>query len=143
VWIGIALGIASADASAMPRGGMSAGSRPSVRARRVVRVTVQMAAIAGPTAGTSNAEASGMDILTWLIVGLIAGVLASLIVGSAGGIIVDIVIGIVGAFVGGWLFTAAGWHVPFAGLAGTIFVAFIGAVILLVLVHLIRRRPLP
>jgi uncharacterized membrane protein YeaQ/YmgE (transglycosylase-associated protein family) len=82
-----------------------------------------------------------MDILTWLIVGLIAGVLASLIVGSAGGIIVDIVIGIVGAFVGGWLFTAAGWHVPFAGLAGTIFVAFIGAVILLVLVHLIRRRP--
>jgi uncharacterized membrane protein YeaQ/YmgE (transglycosylase-associated protein family) len=31
--------------------------------------------------------------------------------------------------------------VPFAGLAGTIFVAFIGAVVLLVLVHLIRRRP--
>jgi uncharacterized membrane protein YeaQ/YmgE (transglycosylase-associated protein family) len=104
---------------------------------------LQMLAIAGALAGTSDAESTGMDILTWLIVGLIAGVLASLIVGSAGGIIVDIVIGIVGAFVGGWLFTAAGWHVPFAGLAGTIFVAFIGALILLVLVHLIRRRPLP
>ena len=75
------------------------------------------------------------------IVGLIAGVLASLIVGSAGGIIVDIVVGIVGAFIGGWLFAAAGWRVPFAGLAGTIFVAFIGAVILLVLVHLIHWRP--
>jgi uncharacterized membrane protein YeaQ/YmgE (transglycosylase-associated protein family) len=103
---------------------------------------LQVPAIARPSSGTSDAESTGMDLLTWLIVGLIAGVLASLIVGSAGGIIVDIVIGIVGAFVGGWLFTAAGWHVPFAGLAGTIFVAFIGAVILLVLVHLIRRRPL-
>jgi len=83
-----------------------------------------------------------MDLLTWLIVGLIAGVLASLLVGSAGGILVDIVIGIVGAFVGGWLFGAAGWHVPFAGLAGTIFVAFVGAVILLVVLHLVRRRPI-
>lgn len=82
-----------------------------------------------------------MDILTWLIVGLIAGVLASLLVGSAGGIIVDIVIGIVGAFVGGWLFQTAGWHAPFAGLAGTIFVAFIGALILLVVLRLVRRRP--
>ena len=82
-----------------------------------------------------------MDLLTWLIVGLIAGVLASLIVGSGGGIIIDIVVGIVGAFIGSWLFSAAGWHSPFAGLAGTIFVAFIGAVILLVVVHLIRGRP--
>jgi uncharacterized membrane protein YeaQ/YmgE (transglycosylase-associated protein family) len=83
-----------------------------------------------------------MDLLTWLIVGLIAGVLASLIVGSAGGILIDIVVGIVGAFIGGWLFSAAGWHVPFAGLAGTIFVAFIGSLILLVIVHLVRRRPI-
>lgn len=82
-----------------------------------------------------------MDIVTWLIVGLVAGVLASLVVGGAGGIIVDIVIGIVGAFVGGWLFHAAGWHTPFAGLAGTIFVAFVGAVILLLVLHLVRGRP--
>jgi uncharacterized membrane protein YeaQ/YmgE (transglycosylase-associated protein family) len=81
-----------------------------------------------------------MDILTWLIVGLVAGVLASLVVGSAGGILVDIVIGIVGAFIGGWVFHAAGWHTPFTGLAGTIFVAFIGAVILLVVLHLVRGR---
>jgi uncharacterized membrane protein YeaQ/YmgE (transglycosylase-associated protein family) len=83
-----------------------------------------------------------MDLLTWLIVGLIAGVLASLVVGSAGGILIDIVVGVVGAFIGGWLFSAAGWKVPFAGLAGTIFVAFIGAVILLLIVHLVRRRSL-
>lgn len=82
-----------------------------------------------------------MDLLTWLIVGLIAGVLASLLVGSGGSILVDIVIGVVGAFIGGWLFTAAGWHTPFAGLAGTIFIAFVGAVILLVVLHLVRGRP--
>jgi uncharacterized membrane protein YeaQ/YmgE (transglycosylase-associated protein family) len=82
-----------------------------------------------------------MDLLTWLIVGLIAGVLASLLVGSGGSILIDIVIGVVGAFIGGWLFTAAGWHTPFAGLAGTIFIAFVGAVILLVVLHLVRGRP--
>ena len=82
-----------------------------------------------------------MDLLTWLIVGLIAGVLASLLVGSAGGVIVDIVIGVVGAFIGGWIFQAAGWHTPFTGLAGTVFVAFVGAVVLLVVLHLIRGRP--
>jgi len=82
-----------------------------------------------------------MDIVTWLIVGLVAGVLASLVVGSAGGIIVDIVVGVVGAFIGGWVFRAAGWHSPFAGLPGTIFIAFIGAVILLVVLHLVRGRP--
>jgi len=84
-----------------------------------------------------------MDIVTWLIVGLIAGVLASLLVGSGGSILVDIVIGVVGAFIGGWLFTAAGWHAPFAGLAGTIFIAFIGSVILLVGLNLLRGRSEP
>ncbi len=80
-----------------------------------------------------------MEILTWIIVGLIAGVLASLVVGGIGyGIIGDIVVGVVGAFVGGLLFREAGWRVPFGGLAGVIFVAFIGAVVLLVIVHLIR-----
>ena len=81
-----------------------------------------------------------MDLLTWLIVGLIAGVLASLVVGAGGSILIDIVVGIVGAFIGGWVFTAAGWHTPFAGLAGTIFVAFVGALVLLVVLRLIRGR---
>lgn len=82
-----------------------------------------------------------MDLLTWIIVGLVAGVLASLVVGSGGGIIIDIVVGVVGAFIGGWVFRAAGWHAPFAGLAGTIFIAFIGSLILLVVLHLVRGRP--
>ncbi|HJU88888.1 MAG TPA: GlsB/YeaQ/YmgE family stress response membrane protein [Gemmatimonadaceae bacterium] len=87
-----------------------------------------------------------MDILTWIIVGLIAGLLASLVMGGVGlGLIGDIIIGILGAFVGGWVFTKMGWASPFGGIAGTIFVAFIGAVLLLFVVRLLRggyRRPL-
>lgn len=81
-----------------------------------------------------------MDLLTWLIVGLIAGVLASLVMGGTGyGLVGDIIIGIVGAFVGGWLFQQLGVTSPFGGLAGTIFVAFIGAVVLLFVLRLLRR----
>lgn len=80
-----------------------------------------------------------MDILTWLIVGLIAGVLAGLIVGGYG-LVADIVVGVVGAFIGGWIFRAAGWHAPFGGFPGTIFVAFIGSIVLLLILHLFNRR---
>ena len=80
-----------------------------------------------------------VDILTWIIVGLIAGVLASLVMGGSGyGLIGDIIIGIVGAFVGGWIFRQLGTTSPFGGLAGVIFVAFIGAVALLFLLRVIR-----
>lgn len=80
-----------------------------------------------------------MDILTWIIVGLVAGVLASFVMGGIGyGLLGDIIVGIVGAFVGGWLFSAMGWGAPFGGIAGTIFVAFIGAIVLLLILRLIR-----
>jgi uncharacterized membrane protein YeaQ/YmgE (transglycosylase-associated protein family) len=79
------------------------------------------------------------DLITWLIVGLVAGVLAGVVVGGYG-VLLDIVVGVVGAFIGGYLFQHMGWHAPFAGLAGTIFVAFIGAVILLVVLRLVHRR---
>ena len=82
-----------------------------------------------------------MDLLTWIIVGLVAGVLASLVMGGTGfGIIGDIIIGIVGAFVGGWLFRQLGVTAPFGGLAGVIFVAFVGAVVLLFVLKLLRGR---
>lgn len=80
-----------------------------------------------------------MDIITWLIVGLIAGVLASMVMGGTGyGIIGDIIVGIVGAFVGGWIFAKLGVHSPIGGLPGTILVAFIGAIVLLFVLRLIR-----
>jgi uncharacterized membrane protein YeaQ/YmgE (transglycosylase-associated protein family) len=79
-----------------------------------------------------------MDILTWLIVGLVAGMLAAMLVGGVG-MIGNIIIGIVGAFVGSWIFSQLGVGTPFAGLAGTIFTAFIGAVVLLFVINLIVR----
>ena len=80
-----------------------------------------------------------MDLLTWIIVGLVAGVLASFVMGGGYGLIGDIVIGIVGAFLGGWIFRTLGVSSPLSGLAGTILVAFIGAVVLLFILRLIRR----
>ena len=87
-----------------------------------------------------------MDVVTWIIVGLVAGLLASLVMGGIGyGILGDIVVGILGALFGGWLFAQMGWGTPFAGLAGAIFVAFIGAVVLLLIIRLLRgsRRRAP
>jgi uncharacterized membrane protein YeaQ/YmgE (transglycosylase-associated protein family) len=78
-------------------------------------------------------------ILIWLVVGLIAGWLASAVVGGPFGLIGDIVVGIVGSFLGGYIFRALHIAAPFHGLASSIFVAFVGAVVLLVLLRLIRR----
>jgi uncharacterized membrane protein YeaQ/YmgE (transglycosylase-associated protein family) len=78
-------------------------------------------------------------VFLWLIVGLIAGVLAALLVGGVG-LLGNIIVGIVGAFLGGFLFRTLGIGVPFSGLAGTIFVAFVGAVVLLLLLRLVRGR---
>jgi uncharacterized membrane protein YeaQ/YmgE (transglycosylase-associated protein family) len=77
--------------------------------------------------------------LLWVVVGLVSGWLASAVVGGGFGIIGDIIVGIVGAFLGGLLFRTMHWHVPIHGLGGTIFVAFIGAVLLLLVLRLVRR----
>jgi uncharacterized membrane protein YeaQ/YmgE (transglycosylase-associated protein family) len=80
-----------------------------------------------------------MDIITWLIVGLIAGLFASLAVGGVGyGLLGDVVIGILGAVLGGWLFAMLHIPVPFSGLAGVILVAFVGAAVLLVILRAVR-----
>ncbi|MCY1044868.1 GlsB/YeaQ/YmgE family stress response membrane protein [Corallococcus sp. bb12-1] len=77
-------------------------------------------------------------ILLWAVIGLIAGWLASAVVGGGYGVVGDIVVGVVGAFLGGFIFRALGTSAPFGGLAGTIFVAFIGAVVLLLVLRAIR-----
>lgn len=82
-----------------------------------------------------------MDIVTCLIVGLVAGLLASAVVrGSGFGILGDIVLGIAGAFVGAWAFHQLGWRAPFAGVAGLIAVATVGAVMLLLLLRRMTTR---
>lgn len=82
-----------------------------------------------------------MSILAWLVLGLISGFIASKLVNKSGeGLVLDIVLGIVGAFVGGWLFNTLG-HSGVTGLnIYSMFVAVIGAVVVLVLYHALFRR---
>lgn len=81
-----------------------------------------------------------MSILAWIILGLIAGFIASKIVNKQGeGILLDIILGIVGAVVGGWIFQMFG-HSGVTGLNLTsLVIAVIGAVVFLVVYHAIRR----
>jgi uncharacterized membrane protein YeaQ/YmgE (transglycosylase-associated protein family) len=82
-----------------------------------------------------------MGILAWIIVGLISGWLAGeLMRGSGFGVLGNIVVGIVGALLGGFLATAL-FNVadPLTGVnITTIIVAFLGAVVLLALLRLMR-----
>ncbi len=78
------------------------------------------------------------NVLWWLVVGLIAGFLASRMMRGGGyGLIGDIVVGLIGAFIGGWLAGLLG--LGSFGLIGTIVVAFIGACILIAILHAVSR----
>ena len=83
-----------------------------------------------------------MDILTWIIVGVIAGFLAKAVVPGEGpgGVLGDLVVGVVGAIVGGWMMRSFGN----AGATGlnvwSIFVAFLGAVVLLFVLRALTGR---
>ena len=81
-----------------------------------------------------------MNILLWLILGALAGWVASLIMKTEQGLLLDIVVGIVGAFLGGFLFNLFGA----AGVTGfnlySILVAIVGAVALLFILKLVLGR---
>ena len=82
-----------------------------------------------------------MSIIGWIVLGLIAGFVASKVVNKTGeGLVLDIVLGIVGAVVGGWLFAQFGA----AGVTGfnlySMLVAIIGAIVVLVVYHLVTGR---
>ena len=85
-----------------------------------------------------------MSIIAWIVLGLIAGFIASKLVNRTGsGIVMDLVLGVVGAFVGGFLFSRFG-AAPVTGLnLYSILVATIGAVVVLFIYHaLVGRRAL-
>ena len=81
-----------------------------------------------------------MSVVAWIILGLVAGFVGSKIVNKTGeGLFLDIILGIVGAIVGGWLFSLFGA----SGVTGlnlySFAVAVIGAVVVLVVYHAVRR----
>ncbi len=82
-----------------------------------------------------------MGIIAWIVLGLIAGFLASLLVNRHGeGFLGDIILGIIGALVGGFVANALGFH----GISGinvySILIAVLGAIICLVIYHAVRGR---
>lgn len=81
-----------------------------------------------------------MTIFAWLVLGLLAGFIASHLVNHRGeGMVLDILLGIVGAIIGGWVFHP----LDYGGVAqlnlSSVIVAVAGAVILLLVYHFIRR----
>jgi uncharacterized membrane protein YeaQ/YmgE (transglycosylase-associated protein family) len=82
-----------------------------------------------------------MSFIAWIILGLISGFIASKLVNKQGeGLFLDIILGIIGAFVGGWLFSTFGM----SGVSGvnlySMLVAVVGAVVVLVIYHALKRR---
>ncbi|HET9389099.1 MAG TPA: GlsB/YeaQ/YmgE family stress response membrane protein [Steroidobacteraceae bacterium] len=82
-----------------------------------------------------------MSVIAWIVLGLIAGFIASKIVNKRGeGVILDIVLGIIGAVVGGWLFHTFGMSGATGVNLYSLLVAVIGAVVVLVIYHAITGR---
>lgn len=80
-----------------------------------------------------------MSLLAWIVVGLIAGLLASWVVpGTNTNWLVDIIVGMIGAVIGGWVFNAFGAGGASGFNVWSIIVAFIGAVILLYIIKAIQ-----
>jgi len=79
------------------------------------------------------------DLIWWLIVGAIAGFLADMVMKTRGGMLMNIIVGIIGAIVGGWLFSALGLNLGM-GIIGSIIVAFIGAVIAILIIRALPGR---
>lgn len=80
----------------------------------------------------------GTNLIWFLIIGLTAGWLAGKVTkGSGYGLFGDLIIGVVGAFLGGWIFGLL--HIAAGGLLGLLVTAFVGAVVLVWLLRMIKK----
>ncbi|WP_341502366.1 GlsB/YeaQ/YmgE family stress response membrane protein [Gallaecimonas sp. GXIMD4217] len=82
-----------------------------------------------------------MGIVSWILLGLVAGVLAKWIMPGkdGGGLIMTIILGIAGAFVGGWLGTLVGFGSVTGLNLGSIITAIVGALVLLAVYRAIQK----
>lgn len=81
-----------------------------------------------------------MGIVGWIIVGIIAGWIAEQVTGRRHGLITNLIVGIVGAFIGGWLADTMNIQFLDSALFNNLIIATIGAILLLLVFGLIRRR---
>ncbi len=82
-----------------------------------------------------------MGILLWLVIGLVAGWLASMVMHSPHGILMDLVLGLVGSLIGGFLASALFNWSP-NSITGSLVVAFLGAIILIGISRMFTGRRL-
>ncbi|NWO11436.1 GlsB/YeaQ/YmgE family stress response membrane protein [Chromohalobacter salexigens] len=82
-----------------------------------------------------------MGIITWIVFGLLAGIVAKLIMPGRdpGGMIITMIIGILGAIVGGWVGTALGFGSVDGFNLGSFVIAVLGAIILLGLYRIVKK----
>jgi len=81
------------------------------------------------------------SIITWIIVGGISGFLAERVIGGFHiGCIGTVIVGVIGAFIGGWLFNQLHITIGVTGLLNTIITSFVGAVVLLLGIRLLRGK---
>jgi uncharacterized membrane protein YeaQ/YmgE (transglycosylase-associated protein family) len=90
---------------------------------------------------TESAEGnmSTEHLLLFLVIGVVAGFLAGKIIRGAGyGLVADLIIGVIGSFIGGWVFGLVG--ITAGGILGSLVVAVVGALLLLYVVRLVKKR---
>lgn len=92
--------------------------------------------------GASNEENNAMpdllSIVLWVVIGSIAGKLASMVVKTRLSFAMSAIVGIIGAVVGGWLFSLAG--ITLYGIVGTLIAAFVGAIVVLAVAMWLLRK---
>ena len=80
------------------------------------------------------------SIVTWIVVGGVAGLLAEWLIGGVKlGCIGTVIIGVLGAFIGGWLFGYLHISIGLTGIVRDIVTAFAGAAVLLLVIRVLRR----
>jgi uncharacterized membrane protein YeaQ/YmgE (transglycosylase-associated protein family) len=78
------------------------------------------------------------SLVIWAVIGIVAGFLASIVMGGGAGLVRYLITGLIGAFVGGFVFQAAGWKLNFGNeWLEQIVIAFVGAIIVVIIARII------
>jgi uncharacterized membrane protein YeaQ/YmgE (transglycosylase-associated protein family) len=78
------------------------------------------------------------SLVIWAVIGIVAGFLASVVMGGGAGLVRYLITGLIGAFVGGFVFQAAGWKLNLGNeWLEQIVIAFVGAIIVVIIARII------
>jgi uncharacterized membrane protein YeaQ/YmgE (transglycosylase-associated protein family) len=116
------------------------GAKPrrDLPSRSELRLDRNIVCMTGGSPGRRAMNMNAQQLVIWAVIGIIAGWLASVVVGGGGGLLRYLITGLIGAFVGGFVFNAAGWKLNLGNeWVDQVVVAAIGAIIIVILARLI------